>query len=137
MRTPGSTKDWSRPTSATRILPSTRGWRTSHCSPSQETEPLEEDTLSPEEFDRLDSEPLPAAEVEPAADEAMQPRRSNAIIFVGYMILALAALGVVTYLVFRLMEGPPAPPLRAGLLERLSSAWVLLGVPVVRRRRKG
>jgi len=100
-------------------------------------ESLEEDSLSAEEFDRLDSQPLPAAEVEPVAEEAMQPRRSNAVIFVGYMILALAALGVVTYLVFRLMEGPPAPPLRADLLERLSSAWILLALPGVRRRRKG
>lgn len=75
-----------------------------------------EDTLSPEEFARLDSEPVaPQPEYASAEEQPLAPRRSNGIVFVGYIILALAALGVLTYLVFKLLEGPPAPPLRASL----------------------
>jgi hypothetical protein len=75
------------------------------------------DELSSEEFSRLDSAPDESAIHAGfgAAQQPLTPRRSNAIIFVGYVVLALAALGVLTYLVFRLLEGPPAPPLRAGL----------------------
>jgi hypothetical protein len=91
-------------------------------------EGLIEDTLSPEEFDRLDSQPAPPA-TEGAEEEALQPRRTNAVIFIGYMVLALAALGVLTYLVFRLLEGPPAPPLRAGAFHGIYASCWLLGAP--------
>jgi hypothetical protein len=96
-----------------------------------------EDTLSHEEFERLDSEPVTADEPETGDTEAVVPRRSNAIVFVGYLILALAALAVLTYLVFRLMEGPPAPPLRAGLMRGVSLAAFFLGVPRSRRAPRG
>lgn len=92
-----------------------------------------EDTLSPEEFDRLDSQPAPAAPEPEAGEEPLAPRRSNAIVFVGYLVLALAALGVLTYLVFRLMEGPPAPPLRASLLGHLATGSIVWGRPLVGR----
>ncbi|MFW6292375.1 MAG: Hsp70 family protein [Spirochaetota bacterium] len=95
-----------------------------------------EDTLSPEEFERLDSEPVPAAPEPEAEDEPLAPRRSNAIVFAGYIVLALAALGVLTYLVFRLMEGPPAPPLRASLLGNLSMGSILWGRPIASRRER-
>lgn len=101
-------------------------------APVGEGEELAEDAeLSDEEFDRLDSEPLqhPAEEV---AEQPLAPRKSNAVIFVGYLILALAALGVLTYLIFRLMEGPPAPPLRAALSGSSFGALALL---LPRRRR--
>ncbi|MFW5688198.1 MAG: Hsp70 family protein [Spirochaetota bacterium] len=107
--------------------------------PEEEEAPAEEleDTLSAEEFDRLDAEPPQPAAVE-LEEEAIQPRRSNAVIFVGYLILSLAALGVLTYLVFRLLEGPPAPPLRAGLLPRLFALLPFAGVPQrLRRRSRG
>ncbi|MFW5690099.1 MAG: Hsp70 family protein [Spirochaetota bacterium] len=95
-----------------------------------------EDTLSAEEFERLDSEPVPAGAPEPVEDdEPVAPRRSNAIIFVGYMILALAALGVLTYLVFRLLEGPPAPPLRAHAWRLASFAGLVPGSLRSRSRR--
>jgi len=95
-----------------------------------------EDTLSAEEFDRLDSEPAPV-EAESGEEPTLQPRRSNAIIFIGYVVLALAALGVLTYLVFRLLEGPAAPPLRAGLGENGVRAVALpvLALTGTRRRR--
>ncbi len=75
------------------------------------------DELSPEEFNRLDAAPPRGDESfsgdeSPAEDEPLAARRSNGVIFAGYLILALAALGVLAYLVFRLLEGPPAPPLR-------------------------
>lgn len=90
-----------------------------------------DDTLSPEEFDRLDSEPGAAAGRRSPTDEvAPAPRKANAIIFIGYLILALAAIAVITYFVFRLLEGPPAPPLRAaGLTTR--AAFL---APLVARR---
>ena len=93
-----------------------------------------DDTLSPEEFDRLDAEPQSSGGSMSASDrdEEIKPRRSNAIVFVGYMILALAALGVLAYLVFRLLEGPPTPPLRVGLIGEMSVALLLLGIPVRR-----
>jgi hypothetical protein len=92
------------------------------------------DTLSREEFDQMDAEP--AAVGGPTSrsdyDEEIRPRRSNALVFVGYMILALAALGVLAYLVFRLLEGPPAPRLRVGPIGELSVALLFLGIPARR-----
>ncbi len=93
-----------------------------------------DDTLTPEEFDRLDSEPVrtAGAPTPELPDEEIRPRRSNAIIFIGYLFLALAAIGVLTYLVFRLLEGPPTPPLRAGHLGEVSVALLLLSIPARR-----
>ena len=91
-----------------------------------------EDTLSPEEFARLDSEPVTRQAEYGGEEQPLAPRRSNAIIFAGYIILALAALGVLTYLVFRLLEGPPAPPLQASLPLLLAG-----GVRRPRRHRGG
>ena len=81
--------------------------------------------MSADEFDRLDSQPVTSQETEESPPVA---RRSNGFIFVGYLLLSLAALGVITYFIFRLMEGPSTPPLRtAALIPILAS-------PVVRRR---
>lgn len=93
-----------------------------------------DDTLTPEEFERLDSEPVRAADARRSElpEDEVRPRRSNAIIFIGYLILALAAIGVLTYLVFRLLEGPPTPPLRAGHLGEVSVALLLLSIPARR-----
>jgi Hsp70 protein len=92
--------------------------------------------LSSDDFAQLDSTPDGPSEGGEygageygAAEQAMAPRRSNAIIYVGYLVLALAALGVLTYLVFRLLEGPPAPPLRAAF------PLLLAGLPMRKRRR--
>lgn len=92
-----------------------------------------DDTLSADEFDRLDSRPEPGEEVrdEQSEEQPLTPRRSNGLIFAGYIVLALAALGVLTYVVFRLLEGPPAPPLRASLLR----GFALFGFVRPRRRR--
>ena len=80
-----------------------------------------DDTLSAEEFDQLDAHPQEEHEVEESdEDQPLVPRRSNALIYAGYIILALAAVGVLTYLIFRLLEGPPAPPLRASYLPNLA-----------------
>lgn len=68
--------------------------------------PIIDDTISDDEFRQMDTSP---------AEAVVTPRKSNALIFVGYLILSLAALGVATYLVFRLLEGDPAPPLSATL----------------------
>ena len=87
-----------------------------------------DEDLSADEFDRLDSAPVGAADAE---ESAPVPRRSNAFIFVGYLLLSLSALGVITYFVFRLMEGPATPPLRAAAL-----APILMSPIVSRRRRK-
>lgn len=98
-----------------------------------DTEGLEtEDTLSPDEFAQLDSTPDDSTVHGDygAAEQPSVPRRSNAIIYVGYLILSLAALGVLTYLVFRLLEGPPAPPLQA------SFPLLLAGLPMTRHRRR-
>ncbi len=99
-----------------------------------------DDTLSPEEFDRMDAEPrspgasMPPSDLEDLSDleEEIKPRRSNAIVFVGYLILALAALGVLAYLVYRLLEGPPVPPLRVDLIGEISVALLLLSIPARR-----
>jgi hypothetical protein len=88
-----------------------------------------DDTLSHEEFEQMDSEPI-AVGAEPPPKEELEPRTSNGIIFIGYLVLALAALGVLTYLVFRLLEGPPAPPLRASLRA------MMLGFPLIRLKRR-
>lgn len=100
-----------------------------------------------DEFDSMDSESLEQFESTEEAEvptpsyrestfgeeaEALTPRRSNPIIYVGYLILSLAALGVLTYLVFRLLEGPPAPPLRA-----FAPLAFLIPRGFGRRRRKG
>lgn len=85
---------------------------------------------SPEEPSRYDEE---AGEQEEAP---LAPRRSNALIFLGYIILALAALGVVTYLVFRLLEGPAAPPLHALRPDHLASALPALLLPGRHRTRR-
>ncbi|MBU8914345.1 MAG: Hsp70 family protein [Spirochaetales bacterium] len=98
-----------------------------------DTEGLEtEDTLSPDEFAQLDSTPDDSTVHGDygAVEQPSVPRRSNAIIYVGYLILSLAALGVLTYLVFRLLEGPPAPPLQA------SFPLLLAGLPMTRHRRR-
>ncbi len=86
-----------------------------------------DDTLSHEEFEQMDAEPV-AAGTEPPPEQELEPRKSNGIIFVGYLVLALAALGVLTYLVFRLLEGPPAPPLRATL------RGAIFAIPLIRLR---
>jgi hypothetical protein len=88
---------------------------------------LPEEELSAAEFDRLDSEPVAAAaQLSIGGEEELPaPRRSNALIFVGYLVLALAAIAVITYFIFRLMEGPPAPPLRTAL------DWRLAGLPLL------
>lgn len=92
----------------------------------------DDDSLSPEEFDQLDS--APDHEPVPDDDETpLAPRKSNGVIFAGYLVLALAAIGVLTYLVFRLMEGPPAPPLRAGVSR--FAGLLLLAFPRIGRRR--
>ncbi len=98
-----------------------------------ETEDMEtEDTLSPDEFAQLDSTPDESTVHGDygTAEQPAAPRRSNAIVYIGYLILSLAALGVLTYLVFRLLEGPPAPPLQA------SFPLFLAGLPMTRRRRR-
>ncbi len=98
----------------------------------EETSDEIEDTLSPDEFARLDSTPDESTvhgDYGPA-EQPLAPRRSNAIVYIGYIILALAALGVLTYLVFRLLEGPPAPPLQA------SFPLFLAGLPMKRGRRR-
>ncbi|MEE8440990.1 MAG: hypothetical protein V3S41_04650, partial [Spirochaetia bacterium] len=101
----------------------------------EEAEPESEDTLSSDEFARLDSEPDQSAVHGDygAAEQPLAPRRSNAIVYVGYLILSLAALGVLTYLVFSLLEGPAAPPLRA------SFPLILVGLPMTHSctRRRG
>ena len=90
------------------------------------------DTLSREEFDRIDAEPRGASGTRSDFDEEIRPRRSNAFVFVGYLLLALAALAVLAYLVFRLLEGPPAPSLRVGPIGEMSVALLLLGIPARR-----
>ena len=94
--------------------------------------PFADDAMSPEEFDRLDSTPEGVA----ADSGELAPRKSNGLIFAGYLVLALAALGVLTYLIFRLLEGPPAPPLRATGNVRFA-ALALLSIPSkwLRKRR--
>ena len=98
----------------------------------EETSDEIEDTLSPDEFAQLDSTPDESAVHGDyaSAEQPLAPRRSNAIVYIGYIILALAALGVLTYLVFRLLEGPPAPPLQA------SFPLLLAGLPMKRGRRR-
>ncbi len=98
----------------------------------EETSEEIEDTLSPDEFARLDSTPDESTVHGDygSAEQPLAPRRSNAIVYIGYIILALAALGVLTYLVFRLLEGPPAPPLQA------SFPLLLAGLPMKRGRRR-
>jgi len=49
-------------------------------------------------------------------DTTAQPRRrSHVLLFAGFMILSLAALGFLVYFVFRLLRGPDLPPLEAQL----------------------
>lgn len=64
-------------------------------------------------------EPEPE-EQEPIAysrpEEGTQPRRrSHVLLFVGFMILSLAALAFLVYFVFRMLRGPELPPLEARL----------------------
>ncbi len=80
--------------------------------------PIIDDTISEDEFRRMD---------ETADEAAVAPRKFNGLVFAGYLILALAALGVLTYLIFRLLEGSPAPPLTAALLPATSVQIVFRG----------
>ena len=101
-----------------------------------------EDTLSDTEFDQLDSEPVDSTIgtefAGPVEEDELElaPRRSNAIIFVGYIILAMAALGVITYFIFRLLEGPAAPPLRASRVFHFAAFLPFLPARPFRRRRR-
>jgi len=101
---------------------------------SEEIGAESEDGLGSDEFAQLDSTPDDSAVHSDfgSAEQPFAPRNSNAIVYIGYLVLSLAALGVLTYLVFRLLEGPPAPPLQA------SFPLLLAGLPMKRggRRRK-
>lgn len=66
--------------------------------------PIIDDTISDDEFRRMDEEP---------GGGELAPRRSNGLLFAGYLALALAGLAALTYLIFRLLEGEPAPALSA------------------------
>ncbi len=49
------------------------------------------------------------------AEGTLPRRRSHALLFVGFMILSLAALAFLVYFVFRMLRGPELPPLEAHL----------------------
>ena len=66
------------------------------------------------------SEPESDLEEEPIAysrpAEGTTPRRrGHTLLFIGFMILSLAALAFLVYFVFRMLRGPALPPLEAGL----------------------
>ncbi|MFO7780311.1 MAG: Hsp70 family protein [Spirochaetia bacterium] len=71
--------------------------------------PWESEEGQPEEYEQE-----PIAYSRPA--EGRQPRRrSHVLLFVGFMILSLAALAFLVYFVFRMLRGPELPPLEARL----------------------
>jgi hypothetical protein len=73
------------------------------------TAPWESQEQEPDEFEQ---EPIAYSRPE----EGAQPRRrSHVLLFVGFLILSLAALAFLLYFVFRMLRGPELPPLEAGL----------------------
>lgn len=73
------------------------------------------------------------------ADFDAEPSRgaANVVLFFGFVILALAALGFLTYIIFRAIESPAVPPIEAGiglLLPFKARCAALLRGPFSRRR---
>ena len=52
---------------------------------------------------------------EPDESYVATPITANPLLFVGFLVLSLAALAILTYLIFDLLKGPAQPPLEAGL----------------------
>ena len=70
------------------------------------------------------------AEEEPLDAEPLPVGPGSVIVFIAFMILSLAGLGLLTYLVFQALRGPDLPPLLAGFVTQaralLASALALL-----------
>ncbi len=86
---------------------------------SFEEQPAEETAAAgasagPATAPRESQEQEPIAYSRPA-EETQPRRRSHVLLFVGFMILSLAALAFLVYFVFRMLRGPELPPLEAHL----------------------
>ncbi|MFO8063934.1 MAG: Hsp70 family protein [Spirochaetota bacterium] len=60
-------------------------------------------------------EEAPIAFSRPADGQPPTPRKGGVLLFLGFMILSLAALALLGFLVYRLLRGPEMPPLEAQL----------------------
>lgn len=60
-------------------------------------------------------EEAPIAFSRPADGRPPTPRKGSTLLFLGFMILSLAALALLGFFVFRLLRGPELPPLEAQL----------------------
>ncbi len=66
-----------------------------------------------------------------------QPHGAGVVMFLGFILLALAALGFLTYIIFRAIESPDVPPIEAGLLlVPFSGAAAARAHAWVRRQRR-
>ncbi|TVR34645.1 MAG: hypothetical protein EA404_02250 [Spirochaetaceae bacterium] len=66
-----------------------------------------------------------------------QPHGTGVVMFLGFILLALAALGFLTYIIFRAIESPDVPPIEAGLLlGPFSGATAARARAWVRRQRR-
>jgi hypothetical protein len=116
-----------------------------------EAEQLTDFDLEEEELAEADLEPLEPVDEEPSpqtqaeepeqapiaysrpAEEAPARRRGHVLLFIGFMVLSLAALALLVYFMFRLLRGPDVPPLEA----RLQPAWLMLAPVLTTRLKRG
>lgn len=85
-------------------------------------------------YDVYEEEEAPIAYSRPAEGAEAPRRRGHTLLFIGFMILSLAALAFLVYFVFRMLRGPDLPPLEAGLLAgRLQLASVTLFITRTKR----
>jgi hypothetical protein len=98
---------------------------------SEDREPEEsevEETVAAErpeeELAEEPGEQAPIAYSRPA-EGASTRRRGHTLLFIGFMVLSLAALALLVYLMFRLLRGAEIPPLEASL----HTAWIAAARP--------
>ncbi|TVR60105.1 MAG: hypothetical protein EA426_05635 [Spirochaetaceae bacterium] len=81
-----------------------------------ESDPIDEDSHVTRSFEI-------GGPIEPAV-----PRRAGVFLVVGFVLLALAAVGLLSYLVYRLLQGPDVQPLEAAGLVFAYAEAAIVGI---------
>jgi hypothetical protein len=94
---------------------------------SEEPEEVPPEEPTPETQVSAEAEQQPIAYSRPAEGEVPQRRTGHVLLFIGFIVLSLAALAFLVFFMFRLLRGPEIPPLEA----RLQSARVIFSPAVI------
>ena len=93
-------------------------------------EPAEEEPSPQTQAQEPQEEPIAYSR---PAEETPGRRKGHVLLFIGFMVLSLAALALLVYFMFRLLRGPDVPPLEA----QLQPAWLMLAPLLTTRFKRG